>query len=314
MEFKISILPSNDKALPVRKQSGYIVVGIDGTGSKDWLRETGDNSHVYKFIRDFRGDTTLHIDKQYFHGPSEKISGSDSEEILQDALNFIMSALERQLPGATKLGFRPLSMVDVDQCKQSAYEFGLQPRIRSAIRSYRPGQQISEQVLKIVLVGHSRGGLITTVLARMLSPIAKVYFLGLFDAVDRQPCLDGAVITNVKYVYHALRHENMKSRTIFGNTGRQYGTDTTYAENSFYTSHGGAGGDPVTKGKASDDSCLAVTEAHTYSRYTGLVSTRFIKNSRTAEFGKDISQLCEYESKQADLFIRAGARAVKLPI
>ena len=106
----------------------------------------------------------------------------------------------------------------------------------------------------------------------------------------------------------------MKSRTIFGNTGRQYGTDTTYAENSFYTSHGGAGGDPVTKGKASDDSCLAVTEAHTYSKYTGLVSTRLIKNHRTELFGQDIAKLCEHESKQADLFIRAGARSARLPI
>jgi hypothetical protein len=30
----------------------YIVVGIDGTGSREWMYKDGSNSSTYKFIRD----------------------------------------------------------------------------------------------------------------------------------------------------------------------------------------------------------------------------------------------------------------------
>ena len=109
-----------------------------------------------------------------------------------------------------------------------------------------PGEEIN-------LVGHSRGGLIAILVAKKLHdkpcPCAAniIRFMGLYDAVARYlPDIWGPTGTtipnNVDYVAHARRNPDVHSRPYFGNTGTSGGR--YYAEQYFWVTHSGAGGDP----------------------------------------------------------------------
>jgi hypothetical protein len=171
--------------------------------------------------------------------------------------------------------------------------------------------------VKVVIVGHSRGGLIATVLARMLSPIVRVYFLGLYDAVDREPCLDGTMIENVRIVFHARRNPEVGSRWSFGNTSTQHRVDH-YEESFFYTSHGGIGGDFVADaskvGTFGDSSCTARPDTRQVVTGDGEVVTVDNRHPLTRKFGKPIEQICAEGRDNADAFIRNGAKRYGLPM
>lgn len=307
----------------------YIVVGIDGTGSSGWRKSDGSNSHVFQFVRDFRYGT-MGIDKQFFDGPSDSISGRESEAILQKALDFIMHRLTTLFPQIHKGNIHPLNMYDVNSCMQaseqttlyseSGYSYFSTSTMRLPVRvnaKMLASQPIHNNQVRIVLAGHSRGGLVATNLARMLSPVVQVYFLALYDAVDRQPCLDGVVVENAKYVFHARRHPDVHSRGMFSNTSTQYKSEY-HEERFFYTSHGGIGGSFVTNlsevGVFGDDSCVAKPSTITIPDGMGNAVTVENVNPLTKRFHKPISEICSEGSDDADRFIREGAKRFGLPV
>jgi pimeloyl-ACP methyl ester carboxylesterase len=308
----------------------YIVVGIDGTGSRQWRRQDGSNSSVYKFVRDFHYGS-VGVDRRFFDGPSDVTRGLQSEPILQQALDFVYNRLRQLFPQINQRHLRPLSMFDVNACHQT------NERARADIAAENGGyflgtstarvpvqvttqmlthQPLSTNQVRIVIVGHSRGGLVATVLARMLSPLVKVYFLGLYDAVDRQPCLDGMVVENVKYVFHARRHASVGSRSYFSNTSTTYRSDY-HEEQFFYTSHGGIGGSFVPGERDNswfaDTSCIPQPATRTMV-VSGVPVMMDNTHPLTRRMGKPIDQICADGGRSADAFIRGGARRFGLPI
>jgi hypothetical protein len=312
----------------------YIVVGVDGTSSREWMKPDGSNSHTYKFIKDFQGGTTRGIDKQWFHGTSDVVFDNESTKIAQEALDFIIGSLKRKFPKLSINKMQPLEMFDVNTCKQSEYynqthsqgrgyhENGYTNHTKIPVKidsKMLRNQPLSTEDVRIVLIGHSRGGLATTVLAKMLSPIVQVYFMGLYDSVDRNSCFDGATIENVKYVYHAMRHPDMNSRGTFGNTSTNFTEGVEYVPKYFYTSHGGMGGDYVSDPKeatmAGDSSCIPQPkERIIYSGRGG--GRRVVDNTHplSKRFGKPINEICEDGRMGADGFIRGGAIERGLPL
>lgn len=307
----------------------YIVVGVDGTGSGSWRKADGSNSHIFQFVRDFRFGT-MGIDKKFFDGPSDSVSGRESEAILQRALDFIMHRLSVLFPQIRNGNIHALDMYDVNSCMQaseqtsmgymngysytSSYVTRLPVRVTPQMLSKQP---FNHSQVRIVLAGHSRGGLVVTTLARMLSPVAQVYFMGLYDSVDRQPCLYGAVVENTRYVFHARRHPDVHSRGFFSNTSTQYKSEY-HEERFFYTSHGGIGGSYVTNRSDmtffGDDSCIVKPDTITITDGMGNPMTIDNVNPLTKKFHKPIDEICIEGSDEADKFIREGARRFGLPI
>ena len=313
----------------------YIVVGIDGTSSASWRKPDGSNSHVYRFVHDFQSGA-MGVDKLFLDGPNNVIEGRDSEPILQKALAFVNHRLQvlfpRQLGLTTAHPIHPLDMFDVNSCTQTDYyreqygdEYGLLPpasstparipvQVNATMLAHQP---LSTDQVRIVIVGHSRGGLIATVLAHMLSPIVRVYFVGLYDAVDREPCLDGATIDNAKIVFHARRSPEVGSRKMFSNTATRYKVEQ-YEESFFYTSHGGIGGDfvadPNKVSMFGDDSCTARPDTRVINGGKGGPIIVDNRAPLTKKLGRPIEQICAQGRDEADAFIRNGARRFGLPI
>ncbi len=250
----------------------WIVVGIDGTGSEEWRRNLpGGRSHIYKFVQDFgKPIDPKFVKVVFFNGPKEEIAGADSGIIKQVALSFIINMY--------------MELISQQKIKSIGYYNS---------STHNP---YSEYV-RIVLVGHSRGGAIVLDIARDIAIHIKtpVYFMGLFDAVDMSFWIDGGNVENTKFAYHALRG-NLLSRKSWGNVGLK----GLPAENlkSFFTSHGGIGGSPelhpemlpITKRLTSDLSCSVDT------------------------FGKSMGEYCIEESENSYAWIIQKARSHHLPI
>jgi hypothetical protein len=319
--------------IPINIGSEYIVVGIDGTSSREWMKKDGSNSHTYKFVEDFKGATVDGITKQWFHGTSQVVIDGESEKIVQDALNFIMKSLKLKFPSISINNMTPMEMFDVNTCKQSEYYNNMQRahgnyytigstfnqlKIPVRVSDVKKHQSLTTNDVKIILVGHSRGCLATTVLAKMLSPIVQVYFMGLYDSVDRNACFDSTTIENVKYVYHAMRSDEIHSRGTFGHSSTKHASDVDYVSKSFYTSHGGVGGDFISDPKRAtltgDSSCIPQPNEITISSSDGYSQVIDNTHPLTRRFGKPINDICDDGKKSADTFVRAGARERGLPI
>ena len=300
----------------------YIVVGIDGTGSREWMYKDGSNSSTYKFIRDVHYGS-MEIDRRWYHGPANVVTGSDSEPILQEALDFIYQRLSTLFPDIRTRSIKPLEMFDVNSCMQNQERQdmmesqGYKSSYRVPVTVTQPmlkNQPLTTDDVRIVLIGHSRGGLVTTAIARMLSPLVKVYFMGLYDSVDREGCLDGMDVVNVKIVAHARRNPEVKSRSYFKNTSLNYSDVEQKEERFFYTSHGGIGGSFITNPKEissfSDSSCLA-----TITQQTRAGRIELINNPQLVQkLGKKMDEVCAEGSQEADQFIRAQAIKYGIPI
>jgi hypothetical protein len=318
--------------IPVNTSSEYIIVGIDGTSSEEWMKKDGSNSHTYKFIQDFKGNTTYGINKLWKHGTSEVVIDGQTERIVQEALDFLIKSLKLKFPNMSINNMRPMEMFDVNSCKQSEYYNNMQRdhgnyytigstfnqlKIPVRVNDAKKHQSLTINDVKIVLIGHSRGCLATTVLAKMLSPIVQVYFMGLYDSVDRNGCLDSTTIENVKYVYHAMRSDEMGSRGTFGHSSTKHASDVNYTSKSFYTSHGGSGGDYVSDPKKAtitgDSSCIPQPSEKTIF-IDGMASVIDNTHPLSRRFGKPINEICEDGKKAADAFVRTGARERGLPI
>lgn len=296
----------------------YIVVGIDGTGSREWMNKDGSNSSTYKFIHDVHYGT-MEIDRHWAHGPSDITWGSDSIPILHNALNFVHQRISTLFPHLRSV--KPLDMFDVNTCMQSQeiamesqgyYQAARLPL--TVTQKMLKTQPLTTDEVRVVLIGHSRGGLLTTMLARMLSPLVRVYFMGLYDSVDRQNCLDGMNVVNVKYLAHARRHPDVKSRWYFRNTSLNYDGVEQFEERFFYSSHGGMGGSYVINEKEltmwSDPSCVP-----SFTRSTRAGFHQVINNpGLVKKFGKKMDEVCIEGSIEADRFIRGQAQRYGIPI
>jgi len=241
----------------------FVVAAIDGTGSSDWRRPDGSNSHVWKFQHDFQTPSDR---KRYFDGPGTL--GFEVDDISSAVLRWSLSTLRRIVPGS-----RPA------------------PGGHACIA---PRNDV-----KICLVGHSRGALIAIDVARELSRHGyPVFFMGLYDAVDMALGTEGDMVTNAEVTYHALRHPALRSRSSWGNTGRDH--HARYYERHFMTSHGGIGGDPVltADGMFADYSCDTTT----------------LTADIMAALGTDLGVQCQTQSSEADRWIRRGAVSERLPI
>jgi hypothetical protein len=302
----------------------YIVVGIDGTGSREWMYKDGSNSSTYKFIRDVHYGA-MDIDRRWFNGPSNVVTGSDTEPIVQEALDFIYQRISSLFPAIHNQAVKPLQMFDVNSCMQNrerttrqymeSHGYSVVERKPVAVtENMLAHQPLTTDDVRVVLIGHSRGGLAVTTIARMLSPLVRVYFMGLYDSVDREGCLDGMNVENVKFVAHARRHPDVKSRTYFGNTSLKYiGVDHA-EERFFYTSHGGIGGSFVTKPSEvsafGDSSCLPTIDVQTENGPLELINNPAL----VQKLGKKMDQVCADGSNEADQFIRTQAKKYGIPI
>jgi hypothetical protein len=299
----------------------YIVVGIDGTGSREWMSKDGSNSSTYRFIRDVQYGS-MDIDRRWYHGPSNVITGSDSEPILQEALDFIYQRISTLFPAVRTRSIKPLEMFDVNSCMQNQERQNMMESqgyhvSRVPVTVTQPmlkNQPLTTDDVRIVLIGHSRGGLVTTAIARMLSPVVKVYFMGLYDSVDREGCLDGMDVVNVKIVAHARRHPDVKSRTYFKNTSLNYSDVEQKEERFFHTSHGGMGGSFITNPKEvstfGDSSCLATITTQTRAGQIEMINNPAL----VQKLGKKMDVICTEGSSEADKFIRAQALKYGIPI
>jgi hypothetical protein len=264
---------------------------------RDAGKQFGGNSHVYRMLQAVR---TNDADKRFFYGPSDYTMGRHTEIALNYAKVFVMERLQHYFPDKLK-GKNALRLAHISPyfnsqqpnnrsnitaeernrtyartIKRDYDAYGTRTHSGTVYQAFDPFEDGQSKVMSsfenkdqaltmddvwVVLIGHSRGCIATVELAKLLSPIVKVFWMGMFDAVDKQPVLHSEKIQNVKTVYHAMRHnptpakgaidpanpknENvMNSRNPFGHTATQYDPAfTNYTAKVFFTSHGGVGGD-----------------------------------------------------------------------
>ena len=199
----------------------FIVAGIDGTGSAEWRRKDGANSHVYRFLTDVAaggggdieaGVTSAEGAKKYWHGPGT--FGTDLDDILDKALKFVLAQMDR--------------LIVQGSCAQSD--------------------------IKICLVGHSRGCVGAIKVANILNggeslgstlkiktPV-RVEYIGLYDTVNKSSVDIDVAMPNVADGRHARR----KNRAFNGGSRNLFGTVEIprFTPYDCDTAHGGIGGDP----------------------------------------------------------------------
>jgi hypothetical protein len=223
----------------------WILLCVGGTDSNNTGEKYG-RGYTWDFFERFGvGLNSNDFRKGYIEGPDGaigNITGHESGEIKLKCMLWIAEAINRLFPMPQKEDYSKR----IERLKNIKKE------------------------LKVVLVGHSRGGAIVVELAYDLKQYSPVYFMGLFDPVDRTFWLDNSKqkLDNTKYAYIALRGlEN--SRSSFGYSikvpdskqGRFSQTTMLGGEiiyEYFNTSHGGIDGivNKTDMGISDDVSCV----------------------------------------------------------
>ncbi len=197
----------------------WIFLGIGGT--KSWNYHT---CWTYEMYKEFSGKRQ---NSRYLHGPDD--SGLGWRITDNPSKHF-----DKTRGAELKVGR------SMDQIVNDASIW-----IQNCINDSRR----SNKLIKIALVGHSRGGFAAILVAQRIQSYdanISIEFMGLFDAVKRTGrAANDYIPSNVKVVYHALR--SWESRWSFGNTGTNLSSPekTKYYEKRFNTSHGGVGGSPA---------------------------------------------------------------------
>ncbi len=259
----------------------WVLCCIDGTDSKNWVNAKKGNSHTLRFKQNFgKGLSSSDYYKFYLNGPADIYAASDAPSIKAVGLITILSKL-------TALFYEnPSRMKDHNYCR-------------------------------VVLIGHSRGGAIAIDIAKELKNSGiQVFFMGLFDAVDRSTYIEAGSVENVKHAYHALRGLP-DSRPIFGNTGIK---GTIWKK--FQTSHGGVGGDVVfdpQKASKGDSSCSLKPKVKKRGvqfalTITGVVTTKVYVLYESKQEALDRVNKCLAASNNSYLWIEGKAKFHGLPI
>lgn len=264
----------------------WILAAIDGSGSDDWgLPAKGHrnidrynnemiwNSYVNRFYQDFKTNGGY---KDYFHGP--RTDGLNTGPIVIKVCTFLAESIRKAVPALSKMSDQDLVYPGI------GFDSSNSKKVKKVLK---------EADIEICLIGHSRGGHVALVVAQRL--YIKVQMLGLYDAVDRSPVFSPDSVSNVNYVYHALRGLN-DSRTSFGNTGpiKSNPANKIFVK-KFKTSHGGIGGDWVMNPSWGDDYSCSIEKVPVSEQYCAVGHTTHIDR-------------CENESLAANKFIRKGAR------
>ena len=247
----------------------YILVAIDGTGSATWFERQGGASYTHEFYQLFgRCLSPSLYERTYFAGPDREMFGWDAGPDILRAYRFIKRSIEKLLP------IKAVTMADVKLELARLNKRNTPDNVRRVRRDLiaerkeeRRKKAKNFSALRIVLVGHSRGGAMAIEIARRLkSDQIPVYFMGLYDPVDRSPMIESSWIVNTRYTFRAVR-TLLSSRWYFGNTGGF--TFDSVATRGYRTSHGGTGGDvhEFPQGAKDDYSCTCDVTAADRVRY-----------------------------------------------
>ncbi|MEO2013513.1 MAG: LysM peptidoglycan-binding domain-containing protein [Fuerstiella sp.] len=275
-------------ATPIENaQYEWVLCAVDGTLSEGYQSAT-NTSYVKKFFHDFKTSKSL---KKYFPGPDVSALG------VTTIANMVAGGLGGM---ATEMACRTNR---ISNCNGVL-------NIASAAGKWLKGTIATLPDAKIVLAGHSRGGLIAINLAMQLHGLGRsVYFLGLYDAVDMALGMDTDVIPrNVEKVAHARRSPTIGSRRSWGNTGTKSANSTpgAYQQRFFNATHGSVGG-------SIPASCDAPMKTHPAIPATYIVS----KLSREALDACDVPVTAMQNRSggvQADTWIRSEARSLNPPV
>lgn len=295
----------------------YILAAIDGTSSLTWRKEMAEaegtkvgESHTYLFAQEFgKGKLSkLDIRKRFWDGPNQVSNGSDSPEIRDKVIQFIDRSVRELFPPQHPIIYATRKAGD--PMPQFLIEFNRKQRERK--------QKISSQHhLRVILIGHSRGGALAVDIARRLKERnIQVYFMGLFDAVDMSTHIEGTIITNTRYVAHAKRALSMFSRPYFVRGG-MIGDQVSEA---FDTSHGGVGGglDLEPDSWSDDASCRSTVPLPAYVGSLRHDSPAYEHEMRLHQFrnsrAKRVSDRCISESERAYQWMKERALDRNLPI
>ncbi|MCF0075093.1 hypothetical protein LZD49_31705 [Dyadobacter sp. CY261] len=207
----------------------HILIGIDGTGSTEWRRQDGLNSHVYRFVNDFVGD------KVYLNGPGKL--GLEVGNIIDEAVR------ETYYRVARILKFEGCKIDDikiniVGHSRGGFIALKLATVLSNSMSFIRPAAAGSADRAKF----HKR---YITSEATLTQP--NINFIGLYDAVKRTPTeVEGNLTLTGTKIAHAYR-----KITPYLNSTLQSSRPTFHGmmiPNAVLidldTSHGGIGGDP----------------------------------------------------------------------
>lgn len=193
-----------------------VVAGIDGTGSADWARADGLNSHVRRFIADISAEARF---KKWWHGPDTlglRLGG------IEDAVyEWVVQRMENLIRGR--------------RASQEEIEVVLVGHSRGAVGVMKVANALAEPSIRIAVSRELR------------SPI-RIRFIGLYDAVDRAIGFSpDTALRNVDFCFHAVRRHistdpERGSRGTFGTVDVQLARRLGH-QKTFDTSHGGIGGD-----------------------------------------------------------------------
>ncbi len=225
-----------------------IAVGIDGTGSPEWRRRDGANSHVFRFITDINGVGNGNIEsgvrspagsKKYFHGPNTR--ATDFSDIIDAAYQFVVSELERLVGEGCAESDIKLCLVGhsrgcVGVIKLANYLMNGVQRSPKASRVARKAFQEIEVV---------RADKLYVAVEPRPIPV-KVGYLGLYDTVNRANESIDLSLPNVVAGSHA-RRQNRGHFLLFGGSRSTFGTvdiPSRFPTLDVDTAHGGVGGDP----------------------------------------------------------------------
>jgi hypothetical protein len=97
----------------------------------------------------------------------------------------------------------------------------------------------------LFMAGHSRGGAICILAARHLKhENISIECMLLLDAVDRSGSHAAVIPSNVKFAYHAMRKDEVGSRTSFGHCGTEIDSPGSLVKCPFNATHAAIGGTP----------------------------------------------------------------------
>lgn len=274
----------------------YILIVIDGTSSKELSYEDKCRNHCYRFYKDF---VSNYGPKKYIDGPN--VNGTGVEAITQDCVKFANNSIKIFLKQGLSKPFISLSAT----LKKKLLKKG-------------------KDKLRIVIVGHSRGGFIAIKVAKQL--FYPVYFLGLYDAVDmyRAGVLkedDEKEVRNVDFPYHAIRElprrvlgvewdnvgGNLSNKFKRVKKAKCYLTSIDGEKiivRKFKTSHGGMNGlvDPTPQHLIADDFSCSLLKSNSFVEINGY---RLRKNG-------GVTRMCLTESNEVDEWMRGKAQSLGL--
>ncbi len=257
-----------------------LILGVDGTGeSNDLVYEKRfANSHVKRLVDSDgskfriyeRGPTTDDFDetqvarkissllrladqsdeseqprwRRVVREVRDKLDLTDPHRMFSSLIEHVRdsdgSKLPRAIASLLKRDDRDALLKKLDDWRSETQKLGRQ--VHDAAVAARE----SDDKLRLVLIGYSRGGAAVIHAAQLLKDKVQVDAMFLFDAVDRSLGVETERIpSNVQVVRHARRDPWSLSRLYFGNCGTDCDdSKTDYQEAFFRCTHGGLGGTP----------------------------------------------------------------------